>query len=524
MSSEKTAEDNLKLLQKGSGKLYVLCLGVGVFTGFVVSIYRWGLGYANHIRENIFGHENMKSPFFLVMVWIGFIVIGLLVDFIAKKYPKTSGSGIPQVKGIILRQLDYIKWFQELVAKFIGGLFGIGCGLSLGREGPSVQLGSYLGYGATKIFKRDSIEKKYLVTSGASAGLAGAFGAPLAGVMFSLEELHKFISSKLLICTFLASIAADFVGRRMFGMQTAFNLIVNYPRDINPYFQFGLFIFFGIIIAFFGKIFTMTLIKIQDIFKGAKLPRWIKISFVMTTSFILCFVLPEVTGGGHELVEEMARGNRTLQLLIIIFVVKLLFTALSYATGFAGGIFLPMLVLGAILGKIYGMLLIDIFGVGAEFVPHYMVLGMAGYFVAVVRAPITGAVLILEMTGNFDHLLALVTVSVVAYYITDLLGLEPIYEILYARMAKDVPDEKIENSKKTIITVPVTGESELDGKKISEIDWAEDVLVVAITRNEHEIIPKGNTKIEAGDRITILLPEVKVHIMKENLYKLGTGN
>ena len=163
---------------------------------------------------------------------------------------------------------------------------GIGCGLSLGREGPSVQLGSYIGYGATKLFNRNSVEKKYLVTSGASAGLAGAFGAPLAGVIFALEELHKFISSKLLICTFMASIASDFVGRRMFGMETAFDLSIGYPKSISPYLQVILFVLFGILIAFFGKLFTMTLIKVQDIYKGAKLPRWAKVSFVMTTSFL----------------------------------------------------------------------------------------------------------------------------------------------------------------------------------------------------------------------------------------------
>ena len=168
-------------------------------------------------------------------------------------------------------------------------------------------------------------------------------------------------------------------------------------------------------------------------------------------------------------------------------------------------------------------MLVDLLGVGREFIPHYMVLGMAGYFVAVVRAPITGAVLILEMTGNFDHLLALVLVSVIAYYITDLLGLEPIYEILYERMAKDVEVDKVEESKKTIISIPVSGESELDGKKISEVKWAEDVLVVAIVRSEHEFIPKGNTVIKAGDMLTILLPEKKVHFMKEELYKMGTN-
>ena len=127
------------------------------------------------------------------------------------------------------------------------------------------------------------------------------------------------------------------------------------------------------------------------------------------------------------------------------------------------------------------------------------------------------------MTGNFDHLLALVTVSVVAYYITELLGLEPIYEILFKRMPKDVPMKEEDIGKKTIISVPVMAESELDGKMISQIKWAEDVLVVAISRNEHEIIPKGNSVIESGDVITLLLPEAKVYEMKELLYKQG-GN
>lgn len=518
-----TVADNLKLLQKGSGKLYLLCIVVGTLTGVTVSLYRLVLNHINHFRELLIKNSLTEGTHTIFIIWLSFILIGLLVDYISKKYPKISGSGIPQVKGILLRKLDYTKWFQELIAKFITGLMGIGAGLSLGREGPSVQLGSYIGFGITKIFKRDSIEKKYLITSGSSAGLAGAFGAPLSGVIFALEELHKYISAKLLICTFLASIASDFIGRRIFGMNPSFNLIASYPKNINPYYQFALYIILGIIIAFFGKLFTTTLIKVQDHFKELKLSRWLKISFVMSTSLLLCYLLPEVTGGGHELVEGMAGGTRTIKLLIIIFLIKLFFTALSYATGFAGGIFLPMLVLGAIIGKIYGLTLMKYLGIGIEYVPHFMVLGMAGYFVAVVRAPITGAVLILEMTGNFDHLLALVTVSVIAYYVTDLLGLEPIYEILFKRMPKDTPMIEEKNEKKTVISIPIMAESELDGKKISEIKWAEDVLVVAITRNDHEIIPKGNTEIESGDVLTLLLPENKVYNMKEMLYKQG-GN
>ncbi|WP_171290129.1 chloride channel protein, partial [Acinetobacter baumannii] len=131
------------------------------------------------------------------------------------------------------------------------------------------------------------------------------------------------------------------------------------------------YIIFGVIIAFFGKLFTVTLVKCQDLFNGVKLAREIKVSFIMTISFVLCFILPEVTGGGHSLVESLIHEKAVIYTLIIIFIIKLLFTAISYSTGFAGGIFLPMLVLGAIIGKIFGET-VDIFAqTGPDFTVHW---------------------------------------------------------------------------------------------------------------------------------------------------------
>jgi len=500
--------------------LYFLCLLVGILTGLTVSFYRWILHVVGHIREHFFKAQDLNNPLKLILVLVLFITVGLIINFIAEKYPKISGSGVPQVKGILMKQLKYVKWSIEFVAKFVTGVMGIGCGLSLGREGPSVQLGSYIGHGISEIFKRNDITERYLVTCGSSAGLAGAFGAPLSGVIFSLEELHRIITSKLLICTFMASVVSDFIGRRFFGMQTAFDIAAIYPKNINPYFHFGLIIMFAIFISVFGKIFTVTLIKAQDIFKGIKLSKYVKVSFVMVLSFVLCLVLPEVTGGGHELAEGLARNNnQMLSFLIIIFVAKLLFTAISYATGFAGGIFLPMLVLGAILGKIYAMVLTNILDLGPEYIPHYMILGMAAFFVAVVKAPLTGTILILEMTGSFEHLLALATVAVVTYYVTSILHLEPIYEILYERMEKDSCEVK-NDCDRVVVNIPVKHDSVLDDKLISEVHWATDILVVAILRDHEELIPNGDTRIEEGDIVTILVPKAKVDNMKAELFKL----
>lgn len=395
----------------------------------------------------------------------------------------------------------------------------IGCGLSLGRGGPSAQLGSYIGHGISKIFKQNEISERYLVTCGSSAGISCAFGAPLSGVIFSLEELHKIITSKLLICTLIGGVVADFVGRIFFGLKTVFDIPIAYPRNINPYFDFALIIGFAVLISFFGKLFTNTLTKTQDIFKGIKLSKYIKVSFVMSLAFIICLLLPEVTGGGYELAENLIKNDNMLYFLIIIFIAKLLFTVISFATGFAGGIFLPMLVLGAILGKIYAMILIRILGLGPEYIPHYMILGMASFFAAVVEAPLTGTILILEMTGGFDHLLALATVSVVTYYVTSLLHLEPIYEILYRRMEK-IKLIKNKDDERIPVNIPIDKNSILCGKLISEIFWATDILVATILRRDEEIVPNGDIRIETGDVVTILVPNSKIDNIKSELFKL----
>ena len=203
-------------------------------------------------------------------------------------------------------------------------------------------------------------------------------------------------------------------------------------------------------------------------------------------------------------------------------IIKLFFTTFSYATGFQGGIFLPMLVLGAILGKIYALLLIKLFHFPIEFIIHYMILGMAGYFVAVVRAPITGIVLILEMTGSFDHLLAISTVAIVAYYVTDILKLEPIYDILYDRMKKTAVEEENNKEEKVVISIPISAESEFDGKKIKDIIWPENSLVISIRRGEIEHIPKGDSTLLPGDVLVLLLSKKTANLIKEDLFRRGT--
>jgi len=190
-------------------KLVFEGIGVGTITGLLIVLYRIALEKATFLLTDIYKTISVKP--ILVLPWIvTLIIIGYVVGLMVKHEPMISGSGIPQVEGVLLRKLDMI-WWRVILGKFIGGILSIGSGLSLGREGPSVQIGAAVGQGFSKVFKRVKIEEKYLMTSGASAGLAAAFNAPLAGVMFALEEVHKNFSPLVLLSALSAALSADFV-------------------------------------------------------------------------------------------------------------------------------------------------------------------------------------------------------------------------------------------------------------------------------------------------------------------------
>jgi H+/Cl- antiporter ClcA len=183
---------------------------IGLFAGFIVVAYRLSINKADMLREQAYAFLK-NSSWLLILGWfILLVAVGFILSVIIKRAPMSKGSGIPQIKGVLLRQVQ-LSWLKDILAKFFGGLLALGFGLSLGREGPSVQLGASTGLGFSKVTKRPSLEEKYLITAGASAGLAAAFNSPLAGVMFALEELHRHFSPLLLMSAMAASITADVV-------------------------------------------------------------------------------------------------------------------------------------------------------------------------------------------------------------------------------------------------------------------------------------------------------------------------
>lgn len=487
---------------------------IGLFSGLIIVAFRYTLERAESLREHFY-HANIDLSYKIIILILGLVLIAFFLNIIGKKEPLVSGSGIPQVKGVLMGHLK-IKWLRVLVLKFIGGILAIGAGLSLGREGPSVQIGATVGQGVSRLLGRLKIEEKFLITSGASAGLAAAFNAPLSGVIFAVEELNKNFSPAILMSTVAASLSADFVTKLFYGSSSAFN----FPElPILPVSYYFYLIGLGLIIGLFGGLFNRSLLKTLELKDKLEsvLPNTVIIASVLLISGLLGYLLPQVLGGGNQLIDSLNQNYFPVRLLLLLVLVKFFFTLISYGSGVPGGIFLPILVIGALTGNIYNDLIVQVFHASLHFSNNFIVFAMAAYFTAVVKAPITGSLLITEMTGSFSHLWALITVSTVAYLASDILKTKPVYEALYDRILSKKQNHKKEEETMILIETVVCLGSEISGKYVKHVVWPKHCLLVNIKRGDQEIIPQGDTQIFAGDQIFALVNKNYAPEIEESL-------
>lgn len=432
----KKTDNLLELLvdkRRFSLRLLLEGLAVGLGAGISISVFRYLLAGSEILRPVIY--HNLREALadgqwqWLALYILSFIIIAYLLKLIVARESMCTGSGIPQIKGILQGDMS-MRWFSVLWSKIIGGVLAIGAGMSLGREGPSVQIGACVGQGLSQTSRRTGFESRILMTAGAGAGLAAAFNAPLAGVIFGLEEMQKTISPALLLTGITASITAATVTEVVFGMSPVFSMGYLLPLPLN---LFDVLVAAGLIIGLLGRLFNIALAYSLNTYSRLGLSGMKKPLVPLAVAGILGFVLPEILGGGNLLVDSLVVTDYTIGFLCLLFVGKFLFTMICFGSGVPGGIFLPMLVLGAAGGAVLAKLLVLAGLLPAMYYADIIVFGMAAYFSSVVKSPVTGSILILEMTGSFQHMLALLVVSLTAYVISDLTGGRPVYDELLDR-------------------------------------------------------------------------------------------
>lgn len=493
---------------------------IGIVSGLIIVTYRiLGEKLLDFIQG--FYTDAVGSPLKISIVLLCLTIVSFFVAYCVRQEPNISGSGIPQVEGIVTRRLS-VNWKRVLFFKFVGGIITLAAGLSVGREGPSIQMGAAIGEGISKNTKRLDNEHKYLITSGASSGLAAAFNAPLAGVMFALEEVHKNFSPVVLLSAMISAVTADMVSKSILGINPSLRFSM---LNIMPIKYYWSLIVLGILVGFSGYIFNNGIIFTKHFYK--KMP--IKLEYKIMIPFILSGVIgmtfPYLIGGGHEIITKLSIVDFSIMAVLMLLVIKYLFTFISFGSGVPGGIFFPLLALGAMIGNIFGIICVRYLGVPEAFLINFAVLAMAGHFAAIVKAPITGIILIYEMTGSFEQLLPLSVVVFSALITSDLLGVEPVYDMLLNDILKFKGSAEYicKNNKKTLLEFVVHLGSKVEGKYISEIDWPENCLVVAVYRGDTEILPRGKTMILEGDMLMIMVNQADSPTMLDYLNGLTIG-
>jgi CIC family chloride channel protein len=475
---------------------------VGVCAGITALLFRAALTGADVFRNGLLAWaHDIPTLGWIFPVLFTMLGAGISVTITRRYAPESSGSGIPHLEAV-LHRFRKLEWKRVLPVKFFGGIIAIGSGLALGREGPTVQMGGAVGDAISRWLNVSERERLTLISAGAGAGLAAAFNAPLSGLVFVLEEVRRDFQPIVFGAAFIAAVIADIIARIGSGQFPVF-AVPSYP--VPPLVSLPIFALLGVVAGLFGVLFNRSLLTTIELY--ARLPARFVLPVAAFTGGIVGLVgwfSPLLMGSGHSLAESALKGDLLLIAIPLFFIIRFLLTITSYGTGAPGGIFAPLLVLGALIGLAIGQiahnLLPDIVPIPAVFA----VVGMAAYFTAIVRAPLTGIMLIVEMTGNYSQMLPLLVSCFCAYAVAEFMKDLPIYEALLERDLKRGGEAQL-LKEPVVVEFTIQADAPFVGLEVRSLGLPSGCILVRCSDGKREWVPKANTRLEAHMRITAMI-------------------
>ena len=434
LSAAEKARQRTKRVEEERRRLFPRAALVGLLSGLLAVAFRAALEFGITERTALIEWAQKLGPLgILVPVITCSFLCGLGLFLVQQFAPEAAGSGIPHLRAVLNRWRGMVPW-RLLPVKFAGGMLVIGGGMALGREGPTVQMGGAVGQVVADKTGANRAETRALISAGGGAGLAAAFNAPLAGMIFVLEEIQRDFRPAVFTSAFVACIVGDVTTRVLVGPFPPFRVASVPEPDLKT---LPCFMILGVVAGLLGVVFNRSLLASLDFFE--KLKRWpngVTGALVGAVLGAIGFWQPDLLGGGHDLAQSTLNAKGTLSIVMLMFVVRFIMTMGSYGTGAAGGIFAPLLVLGAQIGFVVALFLkvaLQNRFPGLIWEPDFAIVGMAAYFTAIVRAPLTGIVLIAEMTGGYTLLLPLLAACCTSYAVAEACRETPIYEALLER-------------------------------------------------------------------------------------------
>jgi CIC family chloride channel protein len=415
-------EDNFFLL---------LSVIIGLYAGLAVVCFRIAIDYT---RLWLLGSGINPSPIRVVLVPT---VAGLLLAFVMLRiFPRVKGSGVTQTKSAVYVYDGYIP-FDTVIGKFLTCALAIGSGQSLGPEDPSLQMGAGIASALGRRLHLSREKGRLIAPVGAAAGLAAAFNAPIAAVLFVIEEVIGTWSAGILGAVVLAAVAAVVVMRLFLGAQPLFQIppySMAHPTELLSYATLG--VLGGIMSLIFVKLLRWVRARTR------RLPRWtlyLQPALAGTMIGGIGLKFPQIMGAGYEYMDQAMHGQFLWRTLVALAMLKVLATSLSISSGAPGGMFAPALFVGAMVGAAVGTLQHQFFPGAAGPLGAYALVGMGTLFAGFLRAPMTSVFMVLEVSGNYSIILPVIISNAVAYVIGRRFQQTAIFDLITREEGLDLP-------------------------------------------------------------------------------------
>ncbi|WP_226584403.1 H(+)/Cl(-) exchange transporter ClcA [Acuticoccus sediminis] len=430
--------------QIGDTAYYIVAILVGAATGVIGTLLHLGVDTLLHwpkaLHRVIDDLVDVSVPQAILIAGGAAALAVVLSVWITRTFaPEAGGSGVQEIEGAMEGRRE-VRWRRVLPVKFCGGLLALGSGLVVGREGPTIHMGASVAQAASETLGLPVRETRGLLAAGAAAGLAAAFSAPLASILFVIEETRRQFPYCLRTYTavMLASVTSGIVTEELTGRRPF--MFVSVPE--LPLAALPAFVGLGIVLGIVGVGFNRSLVWSMDraLAFGRRTSFYIIPAVVGFVVGILLIVLPFATMGGEQLAVSLMSENLPLAMMALAVFIRFIMTMASYATGVPGGIFAPILALATAIGLLYGLVLdaalpylLPAGALPSGALPALAVAAMGGLFSATVRAPLVGVVLIAELTGDYNAFVPAIVTCLFANLVADRLGGRPIYEVLLER-------------------------------------------------------------------------------------------
>ena len=507
---------NLRLFADNAVNLVLISLLTGIFAGVVVTLYNVLMSIGEQTSTDLYTLVR-DNPAFIPLLFAGLAAGSLVIGTVTKFVPMVRGSGIPQIEGAARGKIRF-NWYITMCTMFAASLACVFMGYPAGAEGPSLEIGGCAGSATGMLLKRNQMVKRLQIASGSSAGLAVAFNAPITGLVFAMEEAFRSFSPQVFICAAL-SVASALLTRN--GLRLALGKGVGFSfKEFSFNFSFGgsgvvfclWVVLAAVIVALLGVGFYHAVFATKKLFK--------KITFLKGTGkymipFLVAGAFGLITvysiGGGHDFIQSLATngsgsidigrvfGTGVIASLCIVVIIRFITSVLSMGCGVPCGVFIPMLAIGAGLGAILSALFQKC-GMDPAYSDYLVIICMAAFFTCIVKAPVTGIVMVFELTGQFTNFLPALIGIVIGYLVGMLFKTQAIYE---KNLEQYIMDNKInENFKKERVRVFIRERSRADGRLVRTIVWPSNGLVVGLIHADGtETVPDGETLLKAGDEI-----------------------